>query len=100
MSSKIQLAVGLDAGSGRTRCVICVIENGGIRYLAHGLAPAAGWVKGRMSDPVAVAESIHAAVTDAERGAQVSVECRHGGHGRHGSARRTEPRLVRIRTSA
>jgi len=45
MSSKIQLAVGLDAGSGRTRCVICVIENGGIRYLAHGLAPAAGWVK-------------------------------------------------------
>ncbi len=39
MNSKIQLAVGLDAGSARTRCVICVIENGGIRYLAHGLAP-------------------------------------------------------------
>ncbi len=29
MSSKTQLAVGLDAGSGRTRCVICAIENGG-----------------------------------------------------------------------
>ncbi len=42
--------------------------------MSHGLAPAAGWVKGRMSDPVAVAESIRAAVTDAERGAQVSVE--------------------------
>ncbi len=56
MSSKTQLAVGLDVGSGRTRCVICAIENGGIRYLSHGLAPAAGWVKGRMSDPVAVAE--------------------------------------------
>jgi len=74
MSPKVQLAVGLDVGSGRTRCVICAIENGGIRYLAHGLAPAAGWVKGRMSDPVAVAESIHAAVADAERGAQVSVD--------------------------
>src|SRR6202166_4721573 len=74
MSSKIQLAVGLDAGSARTRCVIGAIENGGIRYLAHGLAPSAGWLKGRMSDPVAVAESIRAAVTDAERGAQVSVD--------------------------
>jgi cell division protein FtsA len=71
---KIQLAVGLDAGSARTRCVICSIENGGIRYLAHGLAPAAGWSKGRVSDPVAVAESIRAAVTDAELGAQVSVD--------------------------
>src|ERR1700676_944367 len=71
---KIQLAVGLDAGRARTRCVICSIENGGIRYLAHGLAPAAGWSKGRVSDPVAVAESIRAAVTDAELGAQVSVD--------------------------
>src|SRR6202163_3654421 len=71
---KIQLAVGLDAGSARTRCVICAIEHGGIRYLAHGLAPAAGWSKGRVSDPVAVAESIRAAVTDAELGAQVSVD--------------------------
>ena len=64
----------MDAGSARTRCVIGAIENGGIRYLAHGLAPSAGWLKGRMSDPVAVAESIRAAVTDAERGAQVSVD--------------------------
>src|SRR3981081_3185177 len=71
---KIQLAVGLDAGSARTRCVICAIENGGIRYLAHGLAPAAGWSKGRISDQVAVAESIRGAVTDAELGAQVSVD--------------------------
>jgi hypothetical protein len=31
MNSKVQLAVGLDAGSARTRCVIGVIENGGIR---------------------------------------------------------------------
>jgi cell division protein FtsA len=69
-----QIAVGLDAGSSRTRCVIGAIENGGIRYLAHGLAPAAGWAKGRIIDPVALAESIRAAVIDAERGAHVSVE--------------------------
>lgn len=69
-----QIAVGLDAGSSRTRCVIGAIENGGIRYLSHGLAPAAGWAKGRIIDPVALAESIRAAVIDAERGAHVSVE--------------------------
>lgn len=74
MTSKPQLAVGVDAGSSRTRCVIGVIENGGIRYLSHGLAPSAGWSKGRIVDQVAISESIRAAVTDAERGAQVSVE--------------------------
>jgi cell division protein FtsA len=74
MTSKLQLAVGLDAGSSRTRCVIAAIEDGGIRYLSHGLAPSAGWSKGRIIDQVALAESIRAAVTDAERGAQISVD--------------------------
>ncbi|HTS78334.1 MAG TPA: cell division protein FtsA [Bryobacteraceae bacterium] len=74
MASNTQLAVGLDAGSSRTRCVICALEGGHIRYLSHGLAPAAGWSKGRVNDQAALAESIRAAVMDAERGAQVSVE--------------------------
>ena len=74
MASKTQFVVGLDAGSSRTRCVICALEGGFIRYLGHGLAPAAGWAKGRVTDQDAVAESIRAAVTDAERGAQVSVD--------------------------
>ena len=54
--------------------MICALEGGFIRYLGHGLAPAAGWAKGRVTDQDAVAESIRAAVTDAERGAQVSVD--------------------------
>jgi len=74
MASKTQFVVGLDAGSSRTRCVICALESGFIRYLGHGLAPSAGWARGRVTDPDAVAESIRAAVTDAERGAQVSVD--------------------------
>ena len=74
MNSKLQLAVGVDAGSARTRCIISVIENGGIRYLAHGLAPSAGWAKGRIVDQVALSDSIRAAVNDAEQGADVSVE--------------------------
>jgi len=72
--AKMQLAVGLDAGSSRTRCVIYALEGNQIRCLSYGLAVSAGWTKGRVSDQQAVAESIRAAVTDAERGAQVSVE--------------------------
>ena len=73
-AAKTQIAVGLDAGSSRTRCVICALDNQEIRYLGHGLAPSAGWAKGRVTDQDAVAESMRLAVMDAERGAQVSVE--------------------------
>jgi len=74
MPSKLQLAVGLDAGSSRTRCIICALDGDQIRYLSHGLSTAAGWSKGRVSDQMALSESIRAAVFDAERGAQLSVE--------------------------
>ena len=47
-----------------------------------------------------VAESIRAAVADAERGAQVSVEAVTLGIGGDGCRGRAEPRPVRIRTSA
>jgi len=74
MPLKTQLAVGVDAGSSRTRCVICVLDGDQIRYLSHGLAQSAGWAKGRVSDQEALADSIHAAVVDAERGANLPVE--------------------------
>jgi cell division protein FtsA len=74
MANKTQLAVGLDVGSSRTRCVICALDGDHIRYLSHGLAESTGWAKGRVNDRIAVAESIRAAVVDAEHGAQVSVD--------------------------
>lgn len=74
MASKIQLAVGLDAGSLWTRCIICALDGDHIRYLSHGLAASAGWAKGRVNDQVALAESIRAAVADAEHGAQIAVD--------------------------
>jgi cell division protein FtsA len=67
-------AVGLDIGSARTRCVICLLDNGLMRYLGHGVVASAGWVKGRISDQMIATESIRAAVVEAERKAQVSVE--------------------------
>jgi cell division protein FtsA len=74
MASKTQLAVGVDPGSSRTRCIICALDGDQIRYLSHGLSHSAGWAKGRVTDQKALSESIRAAVTDAERGAQLSVE--------------------------
>jgi hypothetical protein len=37
MPQKTQLAVGLDVGASRTRCVICALDGEYIRYLGHGL---------------------------------------------------------------
>src|ERR1700752_3536131 len=86
MATKTQLAVALDAGSSRTRCVICALDGEHIRYLSHGLAHSAGWAKGRVSDQEALAESIRAAVVDAERGANDAVESVPSGAGGLGIA--------------
>jgi cell division protein FtsA len=74
MVSKSQLVVGLDAGSACTRCVIGALEQGTIRYLAHGSARSQGWSRSRIIDQEAVAQSMREAVQDAERGAGVHVE--------------------------
>ncbi len=74
MAHKTQLAVGLDAGSGRTRCVICALEDGQLRFLGFGEAESAGWIKGRLSDAVAVSQSMRAAIQAAERSAQQLVD--------------------------
>ena len=74
MAAKTQLAVGLDVGSSRSRCVICVLENGGIRYAGHGSATAAGWSRGRLVDQAALAGSIRAAVAEAEHRAGLTIE--------------------------
>lgn len=74
MATKTQLAVGLDIGSSRTRCIICVLDEDRLRCLSYGLSASSGWTKGRITDEEAVAHSIREAVQDAERGAGVSVE--------------------------
>ena len=74
MASKVQICAGMDAGSSRTRCVLCALEGDRIRYLSHGLATSAGWHKGRVVDQSAVAESMRAAMIDAERGAGANAE--------------------------
>jgi cell division protein FtsA len=68
------LAVGVDAGSARSRCVIALLEDGYLRLLGYGEAPSFGWLKGRLSDQTAVRNSIVEAVQEAERKAGVTVD--------------------------
>ena len=67
-------AVGLDAGSAWTRCVICLLEDNCMRFLGCGSVPSRGWAKGLIADQSAVSECMLAALRVAETDAQVSVE--------------------------
>jgi cell division protein FtsA len=73
MAEKLTYGVGLDAGSHQTRLVICLLENGRMRFLGAGAAESQGWLKGRVADQKAVSESMLAALREAEASAQVSV---------------------------
>src|SRR5215217_4795295 len=82
MAANRNLAVGVDAGSSRTRCVIAILDDGYLRLLGYGEAPSiGGWVKGRLSDQTAVRDSIVDAVQEAERKAGVTVDAAVAGIG-------------------
>lgn len=74
MQAKNLYPVGLDLGGARTRCVITSLENGRIRFLGAGEVESHGWAKGKIADQRAVADATLAALREAERQAQVSVE--------------------------
>ena len=83
-------AVGLDAGSTRTRMVVCAIEDQ-LRLLGCAVVESQGWSKGSIADQRAVAESVLAALAEAELSAGVSVESAvvgMGGPGLRGAAGR------------
>jgi len=74
MAAKPIYGAGLDAGSRATRLVICALEAGRLRFLGCAAVDSHGWVKGRIADQQAVADSILAVLRDAEAGAGVSVD--------------------------
>ncbi|MGA2040326.1 MAG: cell division protein FtsA [Bryobacteraceae bacterium] len=90
MPEKPIYAVGLDAGSTKTRMVVCAIEDE-LRLLGCAEVESRGWSKGTIKDQRAVAESIRAALEQAELSAGVSVESvvvGMGGPGMRGAAGR------------
>ena len=73
MATKHVLAAGFDVGSAWTRCAILLLENASVKLLGHGEAPSQGWKKSRVTDQNEVAESIRAALAQAESEAEVSI---------------------------
>ncbi len=67
-------AVGLDVGSARVRCVICVIEDQRLRFLAASSVPSRGFHKGQVADLAAISQSIVAATKEAETRSRVLVD--------------------------
>jgi cell division protein FtsA len=74
MPEQPQIAVGLDAGSAFTRCVILGMEEGRLRFLGHGEVPSAGWHKSRLTDQQALTRAVQDAVRQAETEAHVVVD--------------------------
>lgn len=74
MAKDPQFAIGIDAGSYRTRCVIAVLEDDYVRFAGAGEAESAGWTRGRITDSGALSASVLRAVENAERNARVLVD--------------------------
>lgn len=74
MRTKSVPAVGVDAGSDRTRVVVLLLEDQRVRFLGCGETPSQGWQKSRIADAQAVADSIAAAIHQAEQAAQLPIE--------------------------
>jgi cell division protein FtsA len=73
MGVKPLYAVGLDAGSRRTRMVICTLEDRRIRFLGAASVESQGWVKGRIADQTAVADTVVTVLREVEAMVGVSV---------------------------
>ncbi|HUJ23547.1 MAG TPA: cell division protein FtsA [Bryobacteraceae bacterium] len=74
MTEKAFPAVGLDLGSSRTRCAVCLVEDEHLRFLGHGDCESRGWVKSRVADQNAVTDCILEVLRQAEARAQLSID--------------------------
>src|SRR5260370_42405438 len=74
MASKPKIPAAVDAGSSRTRAILCLLEDSRVRFLGHGEIESIGWSKGRIADPQALAACIQASIQQAEHEAGVTVE--------------------------
>ena len=75
MPRKQDYLVGLDLGSGSTRCVVALEEDSRLRFISHGVVPTAGgWDKGVISDQDVALESLEKAIEEAEKNGGMLVE--------------------------
>ena len=74
MAAKPVFAAGLDAGSRRTRLVICVLEDNRLRIVGSAAVESQGWLKGRIADQRALTDTILTVLREAEAMAGAPVE--------------------------
>lgn len=74
MPTRGVIAAGIDCGSARTRVLCLRLDGTRVAYAGHGEAESRGWVKGRISDPKAIAESMRRAVQNAEESSVAGPE--------------------------
>ena len=74
-------AVGLDLGSSRTRCAVCLVKDEHLRFLGYGECESRGWVKSRVADQNAVTDCVLEVLRQAEARAQISVDAATIGFG-------------------
>jgi len=74
-------AVGLDLGSSRTRCAVCLVKDEHLRFLGYGECETRGWVKSRVADQNAVTDCVLEVLRQAEARAQISVDAATIGFG-------------------
>src|ERR1700676_1942586 len=104
MPDKTAIAVGLDAGSSQTRCLILAMEDGRLAYLGHGEVESTGWSKSRLVDQKALTACVQSAVRRAEMEARVPVDAlvvgiggrRGDGHNTRGLYEFGRPRAITL----
>ncbi len=74
-------AVGLDLGSSRTRCAVCLVKDEHLRFLGYGECESRGWVKSRVADQNAVTDCVLEVLRQAEARAQISIDAATIGFG-------------------
>jgi cell division protein FtsA len=74
MAEKPIYAAGLDAGSRTTRLVVCVLEKGRVRLVGCAAVESRGWLKGKIADQRAVADTVRTALHEVEASTGVSVD--------------------------
>jgi cell division protein FtsA len=104
MPDKPRIAVGFDAGSAYSRCIILAEDEGRLRYLGHSEVASIGWNKSRISDQQALSVCVRSAVRQAEERARVPVDSMVvgvggsavDGHNSHGLNELGRPRPVTL----
>ena len=97
MTTKPIIVTGVDTGSNYTRVVVGVVEDGKLRFIGCGCAPAAGWAKSRIANQQALSKSVLSAVEQAEAMAGVHVETVLAGIGGLTIAGQSNPGTINIR---